>query len=234
MIFADLNDNRANNVLYIVIKSICILIIMTICFGFGISAKSEDITPYPGMGDGTCGPYLDTRYRIITIRLGEEASIKVRGMYINHVPYKMEMSSMLENGELSFESLDPDIAVVTETGVIKPKKSGNTKIKVSVLGMGHLDCYPAYVEVKVLERMPELSFFKKRMRVKKGSSKTLSLKKNGVKKVCFRLKTAKMHRIIKLVKKKPDSVVIKAKRKGKAVVIAKASGKTASCKVVVK
>lgn len=74
MILADLNDNRANNALYIVIKSICILIIMIFSFGFIISAKSEVITPYPGMDDGTCGPYLD-KNRIITMRLGEEASI---------------------------------------------------------------------------------------------------------------------------------------------------------------
>ena len=40
-----------------------------------------------------------------------------------------------------------------------------------------------------------------------------------------------MYRIIELVKKKSDRVVIKAKRKGKAVVIAKANGKTARCKV---
>lgn len=155
-------------------------------------------------------------------------------MYISHVPYKIEMASMLENGELNFESLDPDIVVVTATGVIKPQKIGSTRIKVSLQGMEQRDCYPEYVYVKVLGRMSEVSFLKKLMRVKKGSSKILRLKKKGVKKVCFRLKTKRMHRIIKLVKKKSDSVVIKAKRKGRVVVIAKTSGKTARCRVIVK
>ena len=79
-----------------------------------------------------------------------------------------------------------------------------------------------------------VKFTKKKVTIKKGKKTTLKLKLTGANKARFSLSGKKSKKVLKIVKKKAQAVTIKARKKGKATVIAKAGGKKARCKVVVK
>lgn len=137
---------------------------------------------------------------------------------------KVAISPKNAKKKVSFTSSKKSVASVSKKGVITAKKSGTSKVKVTVTDKKNRK-KTVYVNVKV--KYVSLSLNKKTVSIKEGQSLALRAKVAPKKKVKWSTSNSKVVTVT-------SKGVIKGKKAGTAKVTARVGNKSATCNVTVK
>ena len=200
------------------------------------SATAPVMTPNPtNINEPTYVPTPDDGVYSIKIRkkrykmgIKDKVSIIISEIKDNDIVINdsEKIAEIIDEGDIVFKSRNMKIVTVSPKGVIKAKAEGKAQIIVSY-AEGILNASRHYIEVKVLGN----KFERSKYIIKRGSEKTLRAQLGTEKKIKFSIRGK---HIAEIVRKSSKSAIVRGINKGKAVVIAKAKGKTARCKVIVK
>ena len=122
-------------------------------------------------------------------------------------------------GNATFRSSNTKVATVSANGIVKAKKAGKVNITVQVGNHKQV--------VKITVKKPTMKLVKSSAKLKKGKKVTIKVKAAPVSKVTFKSSNKK----VAIVSSKG---VVKAKKKGTAIITVKCNGITKKFKVTVK
>lgn len=122
-------------------------------------------------------------------------------------------------GNATFRSSNKKVATVSANGIVKAKKAGKVNITVQVGNYKHI--------VKITVKKPTMKLVKSSAKLKKGKKVTIKVKAAPVSKVTFKSSNKKVATV-------SSKGVVKAKKKGTAIITVKCNGITKKFKVTVK
>ena len=122
-------------------------------------------------------------------------------------------------GNTTFRSSNKKVATVSANGTVKAKKAGKVNITVQVGNYKHI--------VKITVKKPTMKLTKSSAKLKKGKKVTIKVKAAPVSKVTFKSSNKKVATV-------SSKGVVKAKKKGTAIITVKCNGITKKFKVTVK
>ena len=122
-------------------------------------------------------------------------------------------------GNATFRSSNTKVATVSANGTVKAKKAGKVNITVQVGNYKHI--------VKITVKKPTMKLVKSSAKLKKGKKVTIKVKAAPVSKVTFKSSNKKVATV-------SSKGVVKAKKKGTAIITVKCNGITKKFKVTVK
>jgi len=122
-------------------------------------------------------------------------------------------------GNATFRSSNTKVATVSANGTVKAKKAGKVNITVQVGNYKQV--------VKIIVKKPTMKLVKSSAKLKKGKKVTIKVKAAPVSKVTFKSSNKKVATV-------SSKGVVKAKKKGTAIITVKCNGITKKFKVTVK
>ena len=122
-------------------------------------------------------------------------------------------------GNATFKSSNTKVATVSANGTVKAKKAGKVNITVQVGNYKQV--------VKITVKKPTMKLVKSSAKLKKGKKVTIKVKAAPVSKVTFKSSNKKVATV-------SSKGVVKAKKKGTAIITVKCNGITKKFKVTVK
>jgi len=140
---------------------------------------------------------------------------------------KSKIKFLSKPDNLSFKSKDPSIAAVNSKGVVTGKKKGKTVITVSADGKTAKVKVTIKADSSVIKLSKNFKLSKKSVTLKKGKKLTIQKASGLSGKVTFKSSNAKVASV-------SVKGVVKAKKKGKAVILIKRSGKTVKLNITVR
>ena len=122
-------------------------------------------------------------------------------------------------GNATFRSSNKKVATVSANGIVKAKKAGKVNITVQVGNHKQV--------VKITVKKPTMKLVKSSAKLKKGKKVTIKVKAAPVSKVTFKSSNKKVATV-------SSKGVVKAKKKGTAIITVKCNGITKKFKITVK